>query len=356
MSEPLSIAVIPGDGIGGEIVPVAIEVVQAAAGRHGARLRFTDYPWGSAFYKQTGRMMPADGLETLSAHDAIFFGAVGDPEISDVETLWGLLIPMRRGFHQYVNLRPARSVPGVPTPLADASGIDLVVVRENVEGEYSSVGGVSGEGTPEEAATQVARFSRAGTARVTRYAAELARSRRGELVSCTKSNGIIHTMPFWDRIVAETLEQYPDVALRSVLVDALSAELVRHPQAFDVIVASNLFGDILSDLTAALVGSLGLAASANLNPEREHPSMFEPVHGSAPDIAGRGWANPLAQISSGAMMLSHLGLPEAAADIDGAVDSVLVHGPRSRDLGGAADTQAVGTAVLDALGQTPPRA
>jgi tartrate dehydrogenase/decarboxylase/D-malate dehydrogenase len=348
----LRIAAIPGDGIGPEIVPVAIEVVDAAARRHGASIAWTEYDWGSDRYRRTGAMMPADGLETLRGHDAIFFGAVGDPEIPDVETLWGLLIPIRRGFQQYVNLRPARSVPGVPTPLADGAGIDLVIVRENVEGEYSEVGGVTGTGTAEEAAIQVASFSRLGVARVARYAAELAQRRRGGLVSCTKSNGIIHTMPFWDRIVSETvaeLDPARPVTLRSVLVDALAAELVRRPQSFDVIVASNLFGDILSDLTAALVGSLGLAASANLNPEREHPSMFEPVHGSAPDIAGTGTANPLAQISSGAMMLAHLGLAGAAADIDAAVDAVLAHGPRSRDLGGTASTRQVASAVLDVV-------
>ena len=290
-------------------------------------------------------MMPADGLDTLAGHDAIFFGAVGDPEISDVETLWGLLIPMRRRFDQYVNLRPARTRPGVITPLADATGIDLVIVRENTEGEYSDEGEVT-----DDHATQVARFSRAGTARVARYAAQLAARRSGRLVSCTKSNGIIHTMPFWDRVVAEAVAEVDGVQLRSVLVDALSAELVLRPRGLDVIVASNLFGDILSDLAAACVGSLGLAASANLNPERVHPSTFEPVHGSAPDIAGMGIANPLAQIRSGAMMLAHLGLPEAAGEIDAAVDAVLADGPRSRDLGGSASTEEVATAVLRAVG------
>jgi tartrate dehydrogenase/decarboxylase/D-malate dehydrogenase len=345
----LSIAAIPGDGIGPEVVPAAVEVVQAAAARHGTTIAWTEYGWGSDHYRATGRMMPVDGLDSLAAHDAIFFGAVGDPEIPDVETLWGLLIPMRRGFDQYVNLRPARTVPGVPMPLARAGPIDLVIVRENVEGEYSELGGLEHEGTDSEAATQVARFSRRGTARVARFAAELARRRGGRLVSATKSNGIIHTMPFWDRVVSETVAEYPEVTLRSVLIDALAAELVQRPETFDVIVASNLFGDILSDLTAALVGSLGLAASANLNPERQHPSLFEPVHGSAPDIAGGGIANPLAQIRSGAMMLDHLGLPAAAAEIDAAVDAVLAGGPRTRDLGGTASTDDVAAAVLDAL-------
>ena len=353
MSERLRIAVIAGDGIGPEIVPPACRVVEAAAARHGASLDFTDYDWGSDHYRRTGRMMPIDGLQRLRGHDAIFFGAVGDPEIPDVETLWGLLIPMRRGFEQYVNLRPARSTPGVPTPLADRDPIDLVIVRENVEGEYSEVGGLEHEGSADEAATQVARFSRRGTARVARYAAELARTRTGRLVSATKSNGIIHSMPFWDRVVAETVAEVPGVTLRSVLVDALSAEVVSRPGQLDVIVASNLFGDILSDLAAACVGSLGLAASANLNPERAYPSLFEPVHGSAPDIAGLGIANPLAQIRSGAMMLAHLGLPEAAAEIDAAVDAVLADGPRSRDLGGSASTEEVAAAVLNAVGRGP---
>ncbi len=345
----LRIAAIPGDGIGREIVPAAIPVLDAAAGRHGATLDWTEYGWGSDHYRASGRMMPADGLDALAAHDAIFFGAVGDLDISDVETLWGLLIPMRRAFDQYVNLRPARTVPGVPSPLAAPEGIDIVIVRENTEGEYSDEGGVTGAGTPEAEATQVARFSERGVARVARYAAELARGRSGRLVSCTKSNGIRHTMPFWDAVVRDTVAEVEGVALRSVLVDALAAELVLRPRELDVIVASNLFGDILSDLSAACVGSLGLAASGNLNPEREHPSTFEPVHGSAPDIAGRGIANPLAQISSGAMMLEHLGLAAAAADVEHAVQAVLREGPRTRDLGGTASTAEVAAAVLDAL-------
>jgi tartrate dehydrogenase/decarboxylase / D-malate dehydrogenase len=354
MTRRLRVAAIPGDGIGPEIVPAAIRVIDAAASRHGAAIDWAQYDWGSDYYRRTGRMMPRDGLKILSAHDAIFFGAVGDPEIADMETLWGLLIPIRRGFAQYVNVRPVRTVTGVPTPLADSARIDLVIVRENVEGEYSEIGGVTGDGTEEEAATQVTQFSRRGVTRVARYAAELARRRSGNLVSATKSNGIIHTMPFWDRVVKETLAEFPEVRLRSVLVDALSAELVRRPQGLDVIVASNLFGDILSDLAAACAGSLGLAPSASLNPERDHPSLFEPVHGSAPDIAGTGTANPLGQISSGAMMLEHLGLPIAAAEINAAVETVLVEGPRSRDLGGTSSTEEVADAVFDALTSMSP--
>ncbi|HLI58149.1 MAG TPA: isocitrate/isopropylmalate family dehydrogenase [Solirubrobacteraceae bacterium] len=344
MARVLRIAAIPGDGIGQEIVPVAMRVLDRAAARADARIDWTEHDWGSDRYRRTGRMMPVDGLERLADHDAVFFGAVGDPEIPDVETLWGLLIPMRRTFDQYVNLRPARSFPGVPVPLADGDGIDLVIVRENTEGEYSDEGGADAE-----QATQVARFTRKGVARVARYAARLASERRGRLVSCTKSNGIIHTMPFWDRVVAETVAEFPGVELRSVLVDALSAELVLRPRGLDVIVASNLFGDILSDLAAACVGSLGLAASANLNPEGAHPSTFEPVHGSAPDIAGRGVANPLAQISSGALMLRHLKLPGPATAIDAAVEAVLRDGPRTPDLGGTASTGDVAAAVLAAL-------
>ena len=340
----LRIASIPGDGIGPEVVAAAIPVLEAAAARHDGVLHWTEFDWGSDRYRATGAMMPADGLDTLAGHDAIFFGAVGDPEIPDVETLWGLLLPMRRAFDQYVNLRPVRTVPGVPSPLADSEGIDIVIVRENTEGEYSDEGAVS-----DQEATQVARFTRLGTARVARYAAQLARERSGRLISCTKSNGIRHTMPFWDRVVAETVAEVEGVALRSVLVDALAAEMVLRPRTLDVIVASNLFGDILSDLSAACVGSLGLAASANLNPERDHPSTFEPVHGSAPDIAGRSIANPLAQIESGAMMLRHLGLDGAAADVDRAVDAVLRNGPRTRDLGGSASTGEVAAAVGAAL-------
>ena len=345
-----SIAVIAGDGIGPEVVPVAQQVADSAAAAHNFGLHWVHYDWGSQYHRRHGRMMPADGLDQLADHDAIFFGAVGAPDIPDHVTLWGLLIPMRRGFHQYVNIRPVRHVPGVPSPLARPEGIDIVIVRENVEGEYSTVGGRFNQGLSSEGALQEAVFTRAGIARVANYAAELASRRRKKLTSATKSNGIIHTMPFWDEVVAETMASYPEVELRSVLIDALAAALVSRPQQFDVIVASNLFGDILSDLAAACVGSIGLAASGNLNPERDHPSMFEPVHGSAPDIAGSGKANPLAQVSTVALMLDHLGQPEAAADIIAAVDIVLAKGPRTADLGGGANTIDVGRAVLDNLG------
>jgi tartrate dehydrogenase/decarboxylase/D-malate dehydrogenase len=343
------IAVIAGDGIGPEVMPVAIEVVDAVAARHGFTAGWTHYPWGSQFYRDHGRMMPADGLEQLAKHEAILFGAVGAPDIPDDITLWGLLIPIRRGFHQYVNLRPTRYSPGVPSPLSDPVGIDLVIVRENVEGEYSEIGGRFNRGTVSEGAVQEAIFTRAGVSRVAAYAAELAVKRSNRLTSATKSNGIIHTMPFWDEVVADTARRYPTVELRSMLVDALAAALVSRAQQFDVIVASNLFGDILSDLAAACVGSIGLAASANLNPEREHPSMFEPVHGSAPDIAGTGTANPLAQVSAAALMLDHLGEVSAAADINSAVEKVLRDGPRTADLGGAARTKDIGNALRGSL-------
>jgi tartrate dehydrogenase/decarboxylase/D-malate dehydrogenase len=294
-------------------------------------------------------MMPADGIDRLAQHEAVFFGAVGAPDIPDHVTLWGLLIPIRRSFQQYVNLRPVRYVKGVPSPLAHPTGTDLVIVRENVEGEYSEIGGRFGRGTRAEFAVQEAVFTRDGTARVAAYAADLAGRRRGEVTSATKSNGIIHSMPFWDEVVSQTVGEHPTVRLRSMLIDALAAALVTRPQQFDVILASNLFGDILSDLAAACVGSIGLAASGNLNPERTYPSMFEPVHGSAPDIAGRGIANPIGQICTAALMLDFLGEQEAAARIHQAVDVVLFNGPRTPDLGGVAGSREVADAVLELL-------
>lgn len=344
-----SVAVLAGDGIGPEVIPVALDVVDAAASRNGFTVEWATYPWGSAYYREHGRMMPRDGLTELAQHEALFFGAVGAPHIADAVTLWGLLIPIRRTFRQYVNLRPVRHVPGVPSPLREPSGIDLVIVRENVEGEYSEVGGRFGQGTPSEQAVQEAIFTRAGVSRVAAYAVDLAAQRRGLLTSATKSNGIIHTMPFWDEVVSEVAARNPSIQLRTMLVDALAAALVTRPQQFDVIVASNLFGDILSDLAAASVGSIGLAASANLNPEREFPSMFEPIHGSAPDIAGRGIANPMAQVSTAVMMLEYLEETEAAADVREVVDTVLRDGPRTPDLGGRAGTTDIRDALLDRL-------
>lgn len=344
-----TIAVIAGDGIGQEVVPAAIPCIDAALARHGAELDWRHLPWGSELYLETGRMMPSDGIETLAEHDAVFLGAVGMPGIPDTETLWGLLIPIRREFRQYINLRPVRALKGVASPVRGGDDIDLLIVRENNEGEYSEIGGRVFRGLPEEAAIQENVFTRKGIARAAHYAATLAAGRRGLLTSATKSNGIIHTMPFWDEIVAATVAEFPGVRLESTLIDALAAELVLRPAKFDVIVASNLFGDILSDLAGAIAGSIGVAPSANLNPEREFPSLFEPVHGSAPDIAGRGIANPIGQIWSGAMMLDHLGHPEAAADLVAAFEAVVADGIRTRDLGGSANTAEVSHAVLERL-------
>jgi tartrate dehydrogenase/decarboxylase/D-malate dehydrogenase len=340
------IAVIAGDGIGLEVMPAAIRCLDAVAEIHGLDFDWHELDWNSDYYRAHGRMMPVDGLEQLAEHDAIFFGAVGAPDIQDVETLWGLLIPIRRTFEQYINLRPVKTFPGVTPPLRDAEGVDFLIVRENNEGEYSEIGGRLYRGLPQETAMQEAVFTRFGTARAARFAAELASGRRKKLTSATKSNGIVHTMPFWDEVVADTLNDYPDVELRSELIDALAASLVLHPRAFDVIVASNLFGDILSDLGSAVTGSIGIAPSANLNPERKHPSMFEPVHGSAPDIAGKGIANPVGQIWSGAMMLDHLGYGAAAEQLRAAFEKSLASGVLTRDLGGTATTEEFTVSVL----------
>ena len=342
------VAVIPGDGIGREVVPAAQRVLERAGRRHGAGFRWHELPWSCEHYEATGAMMPADGLERLREHEAVFLGAVGAPGVPDHVSLWGLLIPIRRAFEQYVNLRPIRLLDGVRSPLAQPPRIDLVVVRENVEGEYSEVGGRLYGGTPAELASQLAVFTRRGTERVARYAFALAERRRGHVVSATKSNGIIHTMPFWDEVVDEVAGEHPGVESERVLIDALCARIVAAPGSLDVIVASNLFGDILSDLTAAVAGSIGIAPSANLNPERDHPSMFEPVHGSAPDIVGRGVANPIGQVWAGALMLEHLGHADAAAAVTRAIEATLAdpanHTP---DLGGRATTEHV-IAALEA--------
>lgn len=345
----MSIAVIPGDGIGHEVTPAAIACVDAALARHGSRVDWVDYDWNSERYLRTGSMMPVDGIETLSRHEAIFLGAVGMPGIPDTETLWGLLIPIRREFQQYINLRPVQALSGVPSPVAGGDGIDLLIVRENNEGEYSEVGGRTYRGRPEEEAIQVNVFTRHGIERVARYAMEKARTRRGLLTSATKSNGIIHSMPFWDEVVAGVAAEAPDVTLESTLIDALAARLVLDPARFDVIVASNLFGDILSDLAGAIAGSIGVAPSANLNPERRFPSLFEPVHGSAPDIAGRGISNPVGAIWTGAMMLEHLGHTDAATDLTAAFRVVTAAGIRTADLGGTATTTQVAEAVVGEL-------
>jgi tartrate dehydrogenase/decarboxylase/D-malate dehydrogenase len=335
-----------------EVTAAARTVLDAVAARHRLDLDFQEFDWSCRRYAKERTMMPPDGIETLRAYDAILLGAVGWPGVPDHVSLWGLLIPIRRAFRQYVNLRPVRVFDGVASPLRDAEpgSVDFVVVRENVEGEYSEIGGRMNRGFPDEFAVQEAVFTRAGVARIADYAFELAGTRRGYVTSATKSNGIVHTMPFWDEVVAERAAGFPGVRWDSELIDALAAKLVLDPGRFDVIVASNLFGDILSDLAAAVAGSIGIAPSANLDPTRAHPSMFEPVHGSAPDIAGRGVANPVGAVWSAAMMLDHLGHPAAAADVLAAIEASLTDpATRTRDLGGSADTATVVRALLDHL-------
>src|SRR3954469_1754462 len=343
------IALIPGDGIGAEVTPAACAVLDAVGRRHGVRFEYDRFDWSCARYLAEGAMMPADGLERIRHHDAIFLGAVGDPAVADHVSLWGLLIPIRRGFRQYVNLRPIRLFHGVESPLRDAT-CDLVVVRENVEGEYSEIGGRMNRGFPEEMAVQESVFTRVGVSRIADFAFELARTRRGYVTSATKSNGIVHTLPFWDEVVAERAANYPDVRVDQEHIDALAAKFVLQPERFDVVVGSNLFGDILSDLAAAVAGSIGIAPSANLDPTKEHPSMFEPVHGSAPDIAGTGVANPVGAVWSAAMMLDHLGHGDAAADVLAAIESTLAK-PETRtgDLGGSGSTDEVTEALVARL-------
>jgi tartrate dehydrogenase/decarboxylase/D-malate dehydrogenase len=345
------IACIPGDGIGTEVTAAARAVLEAVGRRHAIAFRFDELDWSCARYERDGTMMPADGLARLARRDAILLGAVGAPGVPDHVSLWGLLIPIRRTFRQYVNLRPIRVFAGVPSPLRHAGPeVDLVVVRENTEGEYSEIGGRFNRGLPGELAVQEAVFTRAGVTRILDYAFALAGRRRGHLTSATKSNGIVHTMPFWDELVRERAAAAPGVAWDQEHIDALCAKLVLDPGRFDVIVGSNLFGDILSDLAAAVAGSIGMAPSANLDPGREHPSMFEPVHGSAPDIAGRGIANPIGAVWSAALMLEHLGHGEAAAEVTGAIARVLAAGaPRTPDLGGSAGTAEVTEALVRAL-------
>jgi tartrate dehydrogenase/decarboxylase/D-malate dehydrogenase len=346
------IATIPGDGIGQEVVPPGMLVLEAAAEKHGFSLTWDHFPWSCAYYKETGRMMPADGLTQIRHHDAIYLGAVGFPGVPDHVSLWGLLIPIRREFRQYANVRPVRLMPGIESPLRNRNpgDIDFYVVRENNEGEYTDIGGRLYTGSDHEIAMQQVVFTRHGVDRILRYAFELARSRpKKHLTSATKSNGITVTMPFWDERFKAMAAEYPDVRTDQYHIDILTAHFVQHPDWFDVVVGSNLFGDILSDLGPACTGTIAIAPSANLNPEREFPSMFEPVHGSAPDIAGKGVANPIGQIWSGAMMLEHLGQSEAAATVVRAIETVVQQGPRTRDLGGTATTAIVGRAIADAV-------
>ena len=345
----VSCAVIPGDGIGPEVVAEGIKVLEAAAEMDGGlAFDFEPFPWGCEYFAANGEMMPHDGLDTLRNFETIFLGAVGFPGVPDHVSLWGLLIPIRRTFGQYVNLRPCRLLRGITSPLrnVEPGSIDLVVVRENSEGEYSNMGGRIHEGTPAEMAVQNTVFTRMGVERIVRYAYDLAQSRSKHLTSATKSNGINITMPYWDEVVTNVGADYPEVRTDAYHIDALAAYLVTRPESFDVIVGSNLFGDILSDLAAAVMGGIGMAPAANLNPEREFPSMFEPVHGSAPDIAGRGIANPIGQIWTAKMLLDHLGREELGTALLDSIETVLDRGDvRTPDLGGSASTSAFGDAI-----------
>jgi len=347
MGEAQRIAVIPGDGIGHDVIHVARSVLDAAAATYDLTLEYDELDWSCQRYAETGAMMPDDAIDTLRSFDAILLGAVGWPGVPDHVSLWGLLIPIRRAFRQFANVRPSRAMTGVTSPVQGADEMNLVVVRENVEGEYSEIGGRLNRGFPDEMAVQESVFTRVGVDRIVRFAFDLARSRDGHLTSATKSNGIVHTMPFWDEVVRDVAEDYPDVEWDQQHIDALAARVVSAPASLDVIVGSNLFGDILSDLTAAVSGSLGVAPSANLDPTREHPSMFEPVHGSAPDIAGQGVANPVAAVWSAAMMLDHLGHGDASAHVMRAVEASLADpDTRTRDLGGTASTEEAGDAIV----------
>jgi tartrate dehydrogenase/decarboxylase/D-malate dehydrogenase len=348
------IAVIPGDGIGKEVIPPALDVLEACGRRFKLTFEWRHFPWSADYYFQCGRMMPADALEQLKPHDAILLGAVGNVDLPDNLTLNGLLLPIRRGFDQYANVRPAVLYEGVESPLANrkAGDIDMVVVRENTEGEYAQVGGFVYHDQPDEVAVQTSVFTRRGCERVIRYAFELARSRGGKkrVASITKSNAQGYSMVLWDRAFQAVAREFPDIETEALLVDAAAMNFVRRPQSFDVVVASNLFGDILSDLSAMVAGSFGLAASANLDPARRFPSMFEPVHGTAPDILGKGIANPLATFFSASMMLDHLGEAVAAQALDAAIRKALAsRTARTPDLGGTATTRQAAAAVIDGL-------
>jgi len=344
------IAVMPGDGIGKEVIPAGVEVLRAVAARDGGfALETEDFDWGSDHWRATGRMMPEDGLERLRPFDAIYFGAVGDPDIPDHVTLWGLRLAICQSFDQYANVRPARLLPGIEGPLRKGK-LDCVIVRENSEGEYAGQGGRSHRGLPEEVATEVAIFTRRGVERIMRFAFELAMTRRRHLTVVTKSNAQRHGMVLWDEIAREVARDFPEVTVRFELVDAMTTVFVLKPELIDVVVATNLHADILSDLASALSGSLGIGPTANLDPERRFPSMFEPIHGSAFDITGKGVANPLGSFWTGAMMLEHLGEPAAAARLLRAIERVTAAGrPFTPDLGGSAGTAEVTAAVIEAV-------
>lgn len=347
------IAAIPADGIGPEVISAGVQVLHSLAKRLGdVEFDVTTFDWGSDYYRKNGVMMPADGLAILKKFDAIYFGAVGDPELPDHITLWGLRLPICQGFDQYANVRPTRILPGVKTPLRDVGpgDLDWVIVRENSEGEYSGIGGRAHRGLPEEVATEVSIFTRVGVARIMRYAFKLAQARPRKLLTVvTKSNAQRHGMVMWDEIAAEVSAEFPDVTWDKMLVDAMTVRMTLQPKSLDTIVATNLHADILSDLAGALAGSLGVAPTANIDPERRFPSMFEPIHGSAFDITGKGIANPVASFWTAAQMLEHLGEAPAAARLMRAVEQVCAAGILTRDVGGAATTQQVTDAVIGAI-------
>lgn len=346
------ISLIPGDGIGKEVASPCVSLLEKTARKFGFELDWRELPWGCEYFSNTGHMMPDDGLDQMAKDDAILLGAVGFPGVPDHISLWNLLLPIRRGFNQYVNMRPVRTLKGVQSPLRDdlAKNIDYVIIRENSEGEYSDQGAILAKGSPEETVIQHSIFTRKGVDRIFRYGFETARRRGCGLTWATKSNGIYVSMPYWDERGESIASEYADVPSAKYHIDILAAHVVQRPSTFGVIVASNLMGDILSDLGSGTVGPIGLAPSANLNPEKEFPSMFEPVHGSAPDIFGQGIANPIGMIWSGAMMLDHLGQKEASDAIMQAIETVLAEGPRTRDLGGTASTQEIASAIEEAIG------
>jgi len=346
------LAVIPGDGIGWEVIPEGIKTLRAAGRRFGFSLETVEFPWGCSYYLERGEMMPEDGLDVLRGFDAIYLGAIGDPRVPDHVSLWGLLLKIRKAFDLYANVRPIRLLDGIDSPLTGrrSEDVDIMFVRENTEGEYSGLGGRLNPGTPHEVALQTTVFTRRSTERILKYAFDVARARRKRLAHVTKSNALQYTAVMWDEVAEEVARDYPDVVAWKLHVDAAAYQMVLHPDWFDVMVGSNLFADILTDLGAALQGSLGLAASANLDPTRAHPSMFEPVHGSAPDIAGKGTANPLAAIWTASLLLDHLGEMSAAAAVFGALREVVRRREfRTPDLGGRSTTSRLGDAVVEAL-------
>jgi tartrate dehydrogenase/decarboxylase / D-malate dehydrogenase len=343
------IAIVPGDGIGPEIVPVGLKVLDAVAAESGFTLSTESFPWGAGYYREHGEFLPSDGLDTLKNFDAIYFGAVGLPEVDDTLPAMLFTFKVRKAFQQYVNYRPARLLPGVESPLRHKAhdDIDFIVIRENTEGEFVQAGSVINPDAADGMALETSVFTRQGIERVAHYAFQLARKRRRKVTNVTKSNTLIHSLAYWDSVIREVREQYPDVEYGSMYVDNASANFVLHPERFDVILTTNFIGDILSDLGGAIMGSLGLGPSGNINPEKDYPSMFEPIHGSAPDIAGKGIANPVGAIWSGAIMLEHLGEADAAARIVGGIERTLESGVVPVDLGGSAGTEAIGAAVIE---------